>query len=29
MKEMTVQEKDYFNNPRGFATGKRLGFKKN
>ena len=29
MKEITVQEKDYFNNPRGFATGKRLGFKKN
>ena len=29
MKEMTVQAKDYFNNPRGFATGKRLGFKKN
>ena len=28
MKEITVQEKDYFNNPRGFATGKRLGFKK-
>ena len=29
MKEITIQEKDYFNNPRGFATGKRLGFKKN
>ena len=29
MKEITVQEKDYFNNPMGFATGKRLGFKKN
>ena len=28
MKEITVQEKDYFNNPRGFVTGKRLGFKK-
>ena len=28
MKEITVQEKDYFNNPMGFVTGKRLGFKK-
>jgi hypothetical protein len=28
MKEITVKEKDYFNNPRGFVTGKRLGFKK-
>lgn len=28
MKEITVQEKDYFNNPGGFVTGKRLGFKK-
>jgi hypothetical protein len=28
MKEITVQEKDYFNNPRGFVTGKGLGFKK-
>jgi hypothetical protein len=27
MMEITVQQKDSFNNPRGFATGKRLGFK--
>lgn len=28
MSEMTLQQKNYVNNPSGFATGKRLGFKK-
>lgn len=27
MTELTLQQKNYFNNPGGFATGKRLGFK--
>ncbi|MBO6518386.1 MAG: hypothetical protein JJ975_17775, partial [Bacteroidia bacterium] len=26
LKEITVQQKNYFNNPSGIATGKRLGF---
>jgi hypothetical protein len=25
--QITIQEKNYFNNPTGLATGKRLGFK--
>lgn len=28
MSQMTLQQKNYMNNPVGFATGKRLGFKK-
>ena len=28
MSQMTLQQKNYVNNPTGFATGKRLGFKK-
>lgn len=27
LNEITVQQKNYFNNPSGIATGKRLGFK--
>ncbi|MFT5512700.1 MAG: hypothetical protein ACI8SE_001098, partial [Bacteroidia bacterium] len=27
LNQITVQEKNYFNNPSGIATGKRLGFK--
>ena len=28
MSDMTLEQKNYVNNPSGFATGKRLGFKK-
>lgn len=28
MSQMTLQQKNYVNNPTGFATGNRLGFKK-
>ena len=28
MGDMTLEQKNYVNNPSGFATGKRLGFKK-
>jgi len=28
MSQMTLQQKNYVNNPSGMATGKRLGFKK-
>ena len=27
MSEITLEQKNYFNNPSGMATGKRLGFK--
>jgi len=27
MGDMTLEQKNYVNNPSGFATGKRLGFK--